>query len=48
MCTAMNMPERRECVPTSFGANLSLDAPTRQISDLMTEIIFEALTERSP
>ena len=45
---AMDPPEHRECIPTSSGANPCLFAPARQVSALMTEIMFEALTERSP
>ena len=48
MCMAMTPPERRECVPTSFGANTSMAAPTQRVSDLRTEMMFEALNERSP
>ena len=48
MCMSMAPPEQRECVPTSSGANLSLAAPTRRVSALGTEMMFEALTERSP
>ena len=44
----MAPPERRECVPTSSGENPSLDVPTRLHSALMTDMIFEALTERRP
>ena len=48
MCIEMALPERRECVPTSPGENLSLAAPTRLHSALTTEMMFEALTERRP
>ena len=48
MCTAIAPPERRECLPTYSEANPSLAAPTRQVLAMMTEILFEALTERSP
>ena len=37
-----------ECVPTSSETNPSLAAPTLQFTALMTEIMFEALTEWSP
>ena len=48
MCIAMAPSERRECVPTSSGANPSLAAPTRLHSSLMTVMMFKALTERIP
>ena len=48
MCMAMAPPEQGECDPTSYGANTSLVAPTQEVSDQMTEMISEALTERSP
>ena len=48
MCMAMAPPERRECTPTSSGENSSLAAPIRWVSVLMTEMMFEALTERRP
>ena len=48
MCTAMAPLEQRECAPTPSGANPSLVAPNRQALSLMTEMMFEALTERSP
>ena len=48
MCMAMDLTERRECVPASSGVNLSLALPTRRVSNLITEIVFEALTKQSP
>ena len=33
MCMAMAPPERRECVPTSSGANMSLAAPNDGCAD---------------
>ena len=48
MCMAMNPPDQRECVPTSSGEIMSMAVPTRQVSALMTEMMFEALTKRSP
>ena len=48
MCVAMAPLERRECVPASSGANLSLAVPTRLHPDLRTVIMIEALTERRP
>ena len=48
MCMAMAPPERRECVPTSYGVNPSLNAPTRLHSALRTVIMMEAMTERRP
>ena len=48
MCTAMVHPNQREYVLTSSGANPSLAAPIQQVIALMTEMIFEVLTEGSP
>ena len=48
MCMAMAPPERRECVPTSSGANPSLAAPTILHSALRTVMMMEALTRRIP
>ena len=48
VCVAMAPPERRECAQTSSGAILSLSVPTQSVSALMMEMMFEALTERSP
>ena len=48
ICMAVDILERRECVPTSSGANPSLAAPTRRVSVLMIEMIFEALVEWCP
>ena len=45
---AVAPPERRECAPMSSRENQSLAAPTQRVSALMTEIMFEVLTERSP
>ena len=45
MCMAVTPPERRDCFPTSFGVNPSMDVPTCWFAALMTEMIFEALTE---
>ena len=41
----MATPERRDCAPTSSGANPSLDAPNRLHSAMMTVMMIEALTE---
>ena len=48
MCMAMALLELRECVPTSSGANPSLDVPTREFLALMMEMMFKALTDRRP
>ena len=48
MCTAMALSERRECVPTSSGVNLSLAASTHGVSALMTERMFETPNEWRP
>ena len=48
ICMAVAPPERRECAPMSSRENQSLAAPTQRVSALMTEIMFEVLTERSP
>ena len=48
MCVAMSPPERKECVPASSGANLSLATTTCLHSALMTEMMFEVLTEQRP
>ena len=48
MCMAMAPQERIDCVPTSYGVNLSLATPNRQVSALKTEVIFEALTKQNP
>ena len=48
MCMAMAPPERKEFILTSSGANPSLAAPTQWVSALVTAMILEVLTERSP
>ena len=48
ICMAMALPERRECVSTSSGENMSLATPTRQVSALRTDMMFETLTEKIP
>ena len=48
MDMAVAPPERRECVPTSSGANLSIVEITRWFSALRTEIMYEALVESIP
>ena len=48
MYMTMAPPERRECVPTSSGANPSLAAPTRLHSALRTVMTTEVLTEQRP
>ena len=45
MCMAMDPTEQIECVPTSSRENPSLAAPTRWASSLMTEMVFEVMTE---
>ena len=45
---AMASPDRREYILTSSGTNPSLAATTQWVSALMTAIILEAITERSP
>ena len=46
MRMAMAPPERIECVTTSSGEKLSLDAPTLAASIWRTAIITEVLIER--
>ena len=46
ICMDMAPPERRECIPTSSGANPSLAAPTHLYSARRTVMTMEALTER--
>ena len=41
----MDPPERRECVPTSFGANPSLAVPTLVILTRRIVMMSEALIE---
>ena len=48
MCVTMAPPEQREYVPKSSGENLILAAPNWRVSALMSEIMFEALTELIP
>ena len=48
MCMSMDLPERRECDPESSWTNPSLATPTRWVLALMTEMMFEALTDRRP
>ena len=48
MRMAMAPPERRECVPMSSGENPRVATLNRRVSALMTEIMFQALTEWSP
>ena len=48
ICTAVAPPERRECAQMSSRENQSLAAPTQRVSTLMTEIMFEVLTEGIP
>ena len=48
MYVAMSLPESRECIPTSSGANLSLSAPTHLHSALTVAIMLEALIEWRP
>ena len=44
----MTLPERRECLPTSLGANPSLVMPTHRQSDLMMsdDMIGGEITDR--
>ena len=48
MCMVMDPSEQRECVSTFSGENLSLTAPTRQVSALRTDMMFEDLTKKIP
>ena len=48
MCMAMAPPERRECVPTSSGANPILAAPTHLHPTLRWVIRMEVLTDQRP
>ena len=47
-CMAMAPPERRECVPASYGAKSSLAAPNQMVSARRTAMMSEALTKWSP